>query len=272
MQANLNNWQNPSVAEPADFQKKQYAFAAHIRDPDHNPAPRDVEDRRMAVYRELFFNNLFSLLSSTFPVLKKIHTDNQWRRLIREFMIHHQAETPYFLEVPQEFLTFLQSTYPGAEDDFPFLLELAHYEWVELELSVSEAENDMQRIDLAGDLVSGVPVKSKLAYVIEYQYPVQKISTTYLPTEPGEQPTYLSVFRKADDELGFMELNPVTARLLQLIDENEGQKTGRELLLELAQESNYPNPDTMVAHGADAMRQMRESEIILGTLKTNTER
>ena len=158
------------MAEPSDFQQKQYAFAAHIRDPDHNPAPTDVEDRRMAIYRELFFNNLMNLLSSTFPVLKKIHTKDKWRQLIREFMIHHQAETPYFLEVPQEFLKFLQSTYQGVEDDFPFLLELAHYEWVELELSVSEAENDLQQIDPAGDLVSGVPVKSKLAYVIEYQH------------------------------------------------------------------------------------------------------
>ncbi len=114
------------MAEPAGFQQKQYAFAAHIRDPDHNPAPPGIEDRRMAVYRELFFNNLFNLLSSTFPVLKKIHRDDQWRRLIREFMIHHQAKTPYFLEIPQEFLTFLQSTYPGSADDFPFLLERAH--------------------------------------------------------------------------------------------------------------------------------------------------
>jgi hypothetical protein len=253
------------VAKPADFQQKQYAFAAHIRDPEHNPAPADIEDRRMAIYRELFFNNLFNLLSSTFPVLKKIHPDDKWRQLIREFMIHHQADTPYFLEVPQEFLAFLQNTYAGSADDFPFLLELAHYEWVELELSVSEAENDWQHIDSDGDLISGVPVKSKLAYVIEYQYPVQKISTSYLPTEPGDPPTYLSVYRKADDELGFMELNPVTARLLQLVDENDAKKSGEELLLTLARESNYPEPETLVAHGADAMRQMKESEIILGT-------
>jgi hypothetical protein len=260
------------MAERADFQQKQYAFAAHIRDPDHNPAPPGIEDRRMAVYRDLFFNNIFNLLGSTFPVLKKIHADDKWRRLIRDFMIHHRAETPYFLEVPQEFLTFLQSTYPGAADDFPFLLELAHYEWVELELSVSVAENDWQRIDPDGDLINGVPVKSKLAYVIEYQYPVQKISATYLPTEPGDQPTYLSVYRQADDELGFMELNPVTARLLQLIDENEDNKSGKELLLMLAEESHFPEPDKMVEHGAAAMQQMKESEIILGTWKSDTKR
>ncbi len=53
-----------------EFQQKQYAFAAHIRDPENNPAPDGVEDRRMAIYRELFFNNLHNLLGSTFPVIK----------------------------------------------------------------------------------------------------------------------------------------------------------------------------------------------------------
>ena len=69
-----------------------------------------------------------------------------------------------------------------------------------------------------------------------------------------------------------MELNPVTARLLQLIDENEDEKSGRELLLVLAKETNYPDPDALVTHGADAMQQMKQSEIILGTLIPDTEK
>ena len=48
----------------------------------------------MAIYRELFFNNLKSLLSNMFPVLTKLHSDQHWRRLVRRFMQHHQAHTP----------------------------------------------------------------------------------------------------------------------------------------------------------------------------------
>ena len=68
----------------------------------------DSLKRRMAIYRELFFNNLKSLLSNMFPVLKKLHTDDKWRRLVRKFMQRHQAQTPYFLQLPAEFLDFLQ--------------------------------------------------------------------------------------------------------------------------------------------------------------------
>ena len=247
-----------------EFQRKQYAFAAHIRDPDNNPAPGGVEDRRMAIYRELFFNNLHSLLGSTFPVIKKLHKREKFRSLIRAFMIRHEAQTPYFLEIPREFLVFLQDEYELQDDDFPFLIELAHYEWVELALSVSEETNDGRNADPEGDLLEGIPLPSVLAWTFTYQYPVHRISADYLPTEPGEVPTFLAVCRKADDDMDFMELNPVTARLLEMIEANE-QLSGRELLLNLADEINYPDCDTLVQHGAEAMQQMRQAEILLGT-------
>lgn len=253
------------MAERPEFQEKQYAFAAHIRDPQHVPAPEGVEDRRMAIYRELFFNNLRSLLSSTFPVLKKLHADDKWRRLIRQFMQKHQAQTPYFLKLPAEFLNFLQNEYELEDDDFPFLVELAHYEYIELALSVSDESNDMDNIDPDGDLPSGIPVKSALAWVYAYQYPVHRISADYQPTTPEEQPVYLAVYRGSDDKVGFLELNPVTAGLLHAIEENETGKSGETLLRDLAATINYPNVDAFIQHGTDTLQEMRTLEILTGT-------
>jgi hypothetical protein len=257
------------MAEPRDFQDKQYRFAAHIRDPQHVPAPDGIEDRRMAIYRDLFFNNLRSLLSSTFPVLKKLHSDEKFRRLVRKFMQKHQAKTPYFLELPSEFLAFLQTEYQLEDDDFPFLVELAHYEYVELALSISEAGNDMSGIDPAGDLLSGIPVKSALAWAYAYQYPVHRISEDFLPESPEEPATYLAIYRDSDDKVGFMELNPVTAGLLNAIDDNAGQKSGQQLLRRLASEINYPDVDSFIQHGLAAMEEMRSLEILVGTRATD---
>lgn len=253
----------PPVAELPDFQRKQYAFAAHIRDPENNPPPTDIEDRRMAVYRELFYNNLLKLMSSTFPVLTKLHSREKWRSMIREFMVAHKAQTPYFLEIPKEFLAFLENEYEHGEDDFPFLNELAHYEWAELALTVSEESNADLDVDANGDLLDGIPVKSRLAWPLVYRFPVHRISETFKPEEAGEQPTFLVIYRAPDDDLGFMELNPVTARLLELIADNS-TKTGRRLLEELAAEISYPDPDKLVQHGKVAMEDMREANILLG--------
>lgn len=251
--------------ERRKFQDIQYRFAAHIRDPQHVPAPEGIEDRRMAIYRDLFFNNLRSLLSSTFPVLKKLHSDDKFRRMVRKFMQKHQAKTPYFLELPSEFLAFLQTEYEPRDDDFPFLLELAHYEYIELALSISEASNDMAGIDAEGDLQAGVPVKSALAWVYAYQYPVHRISEEFLPEAPEEQPVYLAVYRGSDDKVGFLELNPVTAGLLNAIDENPERETGDQLLRRLAAEISYPDLDGFVQHGMAAMEEMRSLEILVGT-------
>ena len=255
------------MADLPDFQKKQYAFAAHIRDPEHAPAPDAIEDRRMAIYRDLFFNNLFKLLSSTFPVLKVLYGDAGWRRLVRAFMISHRASTPYFLEIPREFIEFLQQEYEPQRDDPAFLIELAHYEWAELALSVSDEQDDLSRIDGDGDLLLGIPVKSTLAWTFAYQFPVHRINETFQPAEAPEQATFLSVYRKQDDELGFMELNPVTARLLELIDDNPNGHSGRELVLGLAQEIGFADQHAFIEHGAVALREMRAAGILLGSVR-----
>jgi hypothetical protein len=250
-------------ADSTDFKKKQYTFARHIRDPQNNPAPEGTEDRRMAIYRELFFNNLRSLLSQTFPVLTKLHDKKKWDSFIRQFMVHHEAQTPYFLQIPEEFLQFLQNEYVMQADDFPFLVELAHYEWVELALSVSDATNDTSELNADGSLLDGIPVKSKLAWTYAYQYPVHRISARFLPQSPGEQTTFLTVCRKANDDMDFMELNPVTARLLEMIESNQTE-SGRELLTHLATELKYPDPEALIGHGLAAMESMRTAEILLG--------
>ncbi len=253
------------MVEERSFQDKQYEFAAHIRDPEHRPAPEGIEDRRMAIYRELFFNNLRNLLGKTFPVLRKLHDDEHWDRFIRQFMQVHQAKTPYFLELPEEFLNFLRNEYEHQVDDFQFLVELAHYEYIELALSIATESNNLEEVDPDGDLLANIPVKSVLTWVYAYQYPVHRISSDFLPTQPDDQPVYLAVYRKTDDKVGFLELNPVTAGLLNAIEENEAGRTGEELLREIAASINYLNVDAFIQHGAATLKEMRHLEILTGT-------
>lgn len=253
------------MADRDTFKDRQYAFAAHIRDPQHVAAPEGIEDRRMAVYRKLFFNNLYNLLGTFFPVLRKIHSDADWRRFTRGFMVQHEAQTPYFLQLPEEFLDYLQNEFEPTETDYPFLVELAHYEYAELALSVSEDEVDLTGVDPDGDLLRGVPVKSAVAWAFAYHYPVHRISPEYLPTESEAAPVYLALYRDRDDGVGFLELNAVTAALLEDIENNEEHLTGEALLRRLATKINYPDADALVEHGAAALREMRQLDILAGT-------
>ncbi|MEN8132266.1 MAG: putative DNA-binding domain-containing protein [Pseudomonadota bacterium] len=244
--------------------QKQFEFAAHIRNPEQHPRPRDVEDRRMAIYRELFYNNIEGFISNGFPVLRGLYEDADWHRLVRDFFTYHRCRSPYFLEISREFLEYIHDERPEHPQDPPFLYELAHYEWVELALSVSEEIPDWEHIDCKGDLVQGRPVLSPLTWLLNYAFAVHKIGPSFIPQAPGEQPTYLLVYRNRQDEVGFMEPNPVTARLVTLIQEHP-QKTGEQLLRQIAEELRHPQPELVIQGGRQTLMQLKEADIVLGT-------
>lgn len=209
--------------------EQQKAFAAHLRDPEHVPPPEGIEPRRMAIYRELFFNNLVDLLGGSFPVARRILGMERWRRLVREFYAHHHAHTPYFLELPAEFLGWLTARTGRAQDEPAFLPELAHYEWVELALAISEAVAP-EAAPAGGDDLLDTPLSvSPLAWPLAYRWPVQRLSPEFQPAVPPEAPTFLVVYRDAADAVQFLEIGAETARLLDALERSPGQ-TGRQVL------------------------------------------
>ncbi len=246
------------------FQQTQYEFTAHLRDPENNPAPEGIEDRRLGIYRDLLFNNIESFLSGGFPVIRSIYSDENWHRMVRDFFAHHKSHSPYFLEISQEFLTYLQDEREPQAEDPAGLLELAHYEWVELALSVSDEVIDMNNIDANGDLLTAHPVLSPLAWALAYQFPVHQMGPDNLPEQTGEQPNYLVVYRNRNDEVKFMEINPVTARLIHLLQEDE-TLSGQQALQQITQEMNHPNPDIVMQGGLSALQELQQYGIILGT-------
>ncbi len=255
---------NSKKSELPVFQRQQYRFTAHIRDPQRQPAPDDVEDRRMAIYRELFYNNVEDFMADSFPVLRRILDDADWHALVRDYFARHRARTPLFPEMPREFLHYLENEREPDPADPPFLLELAHYEWVELALTMAEAEPRPADLDPRGDLLEQHPFVSDLAWSLQYRYPVHQISPDNQPEAAPEQPTLLLVFRDPDDDIGFIEINPVTARLLQLLDENPGH-SGRSILQHIAAELQHTEPEQVVEGGLEILEDLRRRHIVLGT-------
>jgi hypothetical protein len=245
--------------EPVDFKAKQTEFAAYIRDPDKNPPPADVKEQRIQMYRELFFNNIESFLSGNFPVLKKILGDLQWLQLAEDFFAKHQCQTPHFSEIPEEFLDYLQNERDSSED-YSFMLELAHYEWVEMALSVSRDEVSPE-IPTLDNLLNQTLSLSPLAWPLAYQYPVHKIAPEFLPLEAPTQATFLIVYRNAADDVNFIEITAMTYRLLEIIQE-QTRSDAESCLKQVAQEMNHPNPEIVIAGGLQILNDLAEKRIV----------
>jgi hypothetical protein len=248
----------------ADFQALQRAFAAHLRDPAAHPVPDGLEDRRVAIYRELFFNNVESLLAGNFPVIRRLLPDAVWRALVRAFMADWRSHTPLFTEIGREFHRFLAARQEQDAGDPPWLAELAHYEWVELALAIDEARIEDAPHDPAGDVVAGIPVASPLAWPLAYRFPVHRIREDYQPHEAPAQPTFLIVVRNRADAVAFMGANALTIRLLEDVKANPA-RTGLECLHALADAVDPTAREALVTAGAETLRGLKTRDVLLGT-------
>ncbi|BCT66684.1 hypothetical protein NNRS527_00251 [Nitrosospira sp. NRS527] len=216
----------------------------------------------MEIYRKLVYNNLESFLLTCFPVLKKVLGKRRWTRLMRSFLATHRSHSPFFRQIPDEFIHFLQgekaipANYPG------FVLELAHYEWVELALSISTLAPAWAAIDREGSLLEQRPILNPVFANLRYNWPVHRIGprTRVTPTE-----TYLLVFRNADDQIQFTEINTFTSRLINLLASAE--HTGEAALQIVAMESRHPSPEVVIRGGLEIMRDLMARGAILGVSK-----
>lgn len=244
-----------------NFQRVQAGFVAYIRDPFNNPQPADVKPERMAAYRELFFNNIESFLSSNFPVMRTLLSDQQWLALAQDFFARHTCTTPYFSEIAEEFIDYLQHERNDAED-FPFMVELAHYEWVEMRLSIAQEALPTHRT-VEAETIADLAVRlSPLAWPLAYQYPVHKISPQFIPLTPPEQPTFLLVYRDVQDDVHFIEINALTFQLLQAIEQNPGNTVSSYINC-IAETLSPENPERLITHGLPVFEQLLAKSVIV---------
>jgi len=251
---------NKPAALP-EFQRYQIAFTAHIRDPGIHPRPAGVEARRMKIYTELLYSNIESFLLACFPVMRQVLGSRNWAKLVRAFYSTHRSHTPYFRQIPDEFVQFLQNEWKPPEGYPPYLLALAHYEWIELVLSVSNRDVGCA-FDAGGDLLEGVPVLNPVLANLRFDWPVHRIAPRR-KIHPAE--THLLVFRDPADQVQFSEINAFTARLLALLE--PGTRSGRGALETIAVESRHPDPGLVLQAGGALLADLRGRGAILGVLQ-----
>lgn len=242
-----------------DLQQRQAAFAAHLRDPLAHAAPPGIDPRRMAIYRELFFNNIAGLLAGNFPVIRRTLGEEAWNALVRRFYADHRSHTPLFPELAREFIRFLETR--DAQGDPPWLVELAHYEWIELAVQIDDSAPPAH--DAAGDLLAGTPVLSPFVRALAYRWPVHTIGPEHRPAAAPADPTLLVVRRDGEGQVRFAAISPLVYRLLELLGEGAGN--GRSALQALAAEAGVAADEAFMAQGAAMLERMREEGTLIGT-------
>lgn len=205
---------SPAKIAPSALYKFQHEYSAFLKGAPDTQRPQGVPSRQSKVYEELLFNNLCSFVDKCFPVARAALPKHTWHQLCQAFFRDWPCSTPYFLQIPREFADFLASA--KVPDALPeWLAELAHYEWIELYVDthtgkvITAAETERAE---TGPLKTNPTLQ-----ILQYQWPVQKISATFKPAE--KEPTHLLVFRNSAHNVEFMATNMITAALLEIIEQ-----------------------------------------------------
>lgn len=235
------------------------AMAQHVRDPATHAGPPGIEARRLKIYSDLVYNNLDGLLASGFPVIRKTLGDADWQALLRGFLARHHSHTPLFTELGRELIAFIE-----AEPDprRPWLAELAHYEWAELGLQLSDAA--LPPHDPDGDLLAGIPLLSPLAWPLAYRWPVNRIGPNFQPAAPPAEPTLVLLRREPDGRIHFSQLSPLLFRLLELIGANT-ERSGRELMQQLTDEAGQADFGDFLREATPMLQRLQAEGVLLGT-------
>lgn len=241
----------------------QTRFTHYLRDPIARPIPADLPAERMQIYQDLVFRNLESLLAGSFPVVKSITESRHWQALIRGFIRDYRAATPHFPLLPQEFLSYLQGLYQSDDsifDRYPFIWELAHYEWVELDVQIAETP---ELPNLTEPMpISGVLELNASTHILAYEWPVHQIGPGFKPNTCPQTPTFLAVFQNAKADCEFMSLTPLAALLLENIELNDAYSVADHVAL-LEQQYDMPSPHSLFADAVNLVERMRIKGLVL---------
>lgn len=240
-----------------DFRHFQRQFGGYLRDPSHVACPAGIPGRRAAIYSELVFNNVSGFLDTCFPVCRSVLGESGWRRLNRTFLRDWPMRTPWFREIPREFVGYLNTS--SIATPLPaWLADLAHYEW--LELAVDIADTPETETEPAGNLLDRSVVLNPTLHPFSSRWPVHRIGPQWRPHRPQE--THLVIYRDSAGAVRFSEINAVTKRLLQLL--SEPGATGRASIARIGRELNHADPVRLLEFGHALLRELCHQGILVG--------
>lgn len=246
---------------PSVLEQQQRQFLDYLRRPQTAEAPAGFAPERLAIYVDLLYGKFDESLSACFPVIHSLLSKAGWRALLTDFIAEHRCRSPYYREIPDEFVQYLQEE-RNHPHDWPFLAELAHFEWTELQLSIAEAEPPEARSLTAAQLLAEVPVFAPVMRLLQYRWPVQTISPSFLPAEPGVGGTFILGFRDSGDRVQFMTLNLVTARLVTLLDSG---LSGQQALEAIGSDLNGAALQQFLQFGLDALAELHRRGAIVNS-------
>ncbi|RAJ27294.1 HvfC family RiPP maturation protein [Pedobacter cryoconitis] len=239
--------------------RNQLALASYCRTGILEDIP-GINTENISQYRRLVFNVIDDMLQSAFPLSYELLKAREWQMITHDFFSNHACQSPQVWYMPREFYEYLEQTRPEILNNYPVLLELLWFEWLEVELFMMEDRGIDYRI--TGDLKQDAIVLNPEIHFQHFKFPVHlKKAKKITATDQGDY--YLCIHRLPESgDVSFTDLSAAFVRLLELLSEKP--QTAATLIDDLCEELKIEQTTEITAMCQDFISIAMESRLIIG--------
>lgn len=232
---------------PTSLVEFQSELSAYLRGNRQAPTMQTTSAPALSIYKNLVFNNVTRFIDKCFPVAKSMIPEHQWQDLRESFFARYSCPTPLFNDIPKHFCNFIRQQ--PTDLQHPWLADLLHYEWLELAADTHP-----------GEVPAATPYSPECLLAINptlfnasYSWPVHRLSPKQ--RDLSSQAVHLLVYRDVSDQVKFIEINALTAELIDLLSRNPSITTIK-LLNRLHQTQPQFERDLLHQFGAELIKDL----------------
>lgn len=213
-------------------------FTHYCRTGQLHPA-LDVNPHQIKFYFDHAKKNVIQTLENVFPLALHLLVPDQWELLTSDFFVNQEMSSPFLWKMPLSFVEFVKRGNWSQRFDLPYLNDLLHFEWVEIEVFMmpDQPKRSQKKVDPL-DAVLYLNQESRL---LSYSYPV--FEKKPLPRQMDKSTYPLFVFRHPIDcQVRFIALSSFFKDVLEQIQSQPC--LGRDVLISSAKK--FALEETMV--------------------------
>lgn len=210
------------ISDTPNEQDRLRILTAHLRNPAQQPCPGFMDAQAVDLYRELLVGNFDAALRACFPLWIRCLGEARYLLWRDAFIAEHACRSPFFRQIPDEFMAYLSQNPQRLQQDLPYALELAHLEWLELALGVAQTDTLPEHSGSAVQDPWTTPLRLNAVHaLVQYAYPVQQLilrPTFSAAPVLDPNPVSLYLYRNRVDAVQMLEPDALSLQILVSLD------------------------------------------------------
>lgn len=230
-----------------------------------------LDQRGVELYGKLIEYGHHDVMESIYPHCAFLLAD-QWQSVMEDYFLKFPPAHYNLNRICQPFPAYVTEYGGKYLKRYPFLAELADYEWIELEKM--EESREVKRF--GGEAINGLeqivgssPVVNPTLTLRRYEYPLLEIVEKLeeglrLPAKIKKSVTFVAVFREPDSHgAEFMELGETVVKLLE---KTLSEKVSyQDLLLQFLADNPQASPEAGIIEFLEIIEELQSSCLLVGS-------